>query len=394
MFLNKNDNKQQLGDRSRHLDAQCSGLWIIGVRHLVLLLLIGRATPSSCATIEEIFSGWNNYDAAVTSAQLHCTFDRIEVLERPPSSKDPYQPDKESDADEQSDNAVPPPEPGTLHRELVVSISGEKLASERNGEVWHLMSQKIVDQERKVGFDGKETRGLYYGSKVNLGEISTGPQPTDTLNNSAEMKPFLLSFFPATFLADKKGVTKASLKIVNQDAEYSGEESMLLESPTGSEGNAIILHVDPNHGYRIQSMEERIGGVKRREIKLSYKDDPAIGWIVSSWVADTFDDKALPFLTINGKVTEYSIGKDIPAETFHPVFPVGTHVNKDGDYYIQQADGLEPLDEDLYGMPPKSILEFTDRGEAFRRIALMLTVTAVIVLGVLVIKKYQAKQTK
>jgi hypothetical protein len=163
---------------------------------------------------------------------------------------------------------------------------------------------------------------------------------------------------------------------------------MKLSLPARKEspGEIVIVRVDPERGYRIQSFERwEKEGVLRQEITLSYRDNDKVGWHLENWRTSLFRSGD-PVIVVTGEVAEAIINEPVSESLFEPVFPVGTHVRKFGEPFIQGPDGkLRPMKEEEYGKIP--VLKSTHR---IRGMPIVLTIGVVAILALAVYQRHRS----
>jgi hypothetical protein len=333
---------------------------------LVLPVLCGDHALVYGVTVEEILDAWQNYDSSLETARFKCAIERTELPEPIPN---PIGVPGDEDT-----------EPVKLLLELSVNIFGEKVALTRRGEalgdedatkVGHEL--KVVQREQSFGFDGRQNWGFsgQVGSRfVGLGKIELGAEAQGAILEDIEMQAIWVACSPLDFFKHEK-FKVSEIKIAEKSEVYNGMNLMKLSLPPRNLRFGVvaivdeippIVRVEPERGYRVRSFEiGRKDGSVRLEITLSYKDYDKVGWRLGNWRTSLFSKSGDPRIVVTSEVAEAIINEPVSDSLFKPVFPVGTHVRKFGEPFIQGPDGkLQPMKEEEFGKIPRLKLSALD----------------------------------
>jgi hypothetical protein len=109
-------------------------------------------------------------------------------------------------------------------------------------------------------------------------------------------------------------------------------------------GNSTVW-IDPAEDFMPVQRTDKVKGVVRREVEISYKRDETYGWVPTTWKIDLLDPQNNITWIDSATVTSYSINKAIPDADFKLTLPVGTLVHdyeKDQIYVLDAAGAKRP----------------------------------------------------
>jgi len=354
-------------------------------------------------SVENILAAWQLQDNSISTATFKFSLVKVESpLFGPMSVFDAID-------DDDKDSLIPE----TLKSEINFSISGMKIACTKHSEYRDKPSSPLTTRERRIGFDGHETRLLFVKHKdmpYPMGIIRSGKVPSGMLLKDPELMPLFLACKPYAYVPSR-GFSLDGAKIVERDAIYNGVEAIKLLVPNDkvvtvtsgagtftltalkalyvrasdpkyadkthtygmtlgelkdlmelasdpkhkSDTRRAIIYVSRDKGHRILGLVEERKGVKLNEETLNYSSIDRIGWTLSGWLSTHVDPSGVPLLKMTGKVMEAGLGQPIDNSLFRPVFPVGTHLTVDNEHFMQEAgDVLRLMRVGEYGRIPGS----------------------------------------
>ena len=87
-------------------------------------------------------------------------------------------------------------------------------------------------------------------------------------------------------------------------------------------------------------------GAINRQADISYSEDEEYGWVPSSWHVALLTREGAIWMSYSGKVTDYALNEEIPAEAFDIEFPSGAYVRDyvaDKRYLVREDGRQRPL---------------------------------------------------
>ncbi len=357
--------------------------------------------PTQELRVEQILEGWKAYEDSMSTATFECSL--LKVMSPLFASPTPFV--AVDDEEEES------PIPETLKSEILFSMSRNKIACTKHSEYRARGTSPLKTRERRIGFDGHETRVLNVkddDAPLSLGSIRTGSVPSAVIALDPELRPLFLACRPYSFVPNW-GYSPRDAQILDVEADYDGIKAVKILLPTNGvvtitsgagtftltalkslfarasdpryadkthtygmsvdelkdlldvasdpkrkeDTRRAIIYASRDNGHRILGVVEERKGVKFNEVSLRYVSDEKFGWRLSGWKSNSVDPSGAPLLSIAGKVVDAELGQPIHDKEFRPIFPVGTHLKVDNEYYMQQpGDVLRLLRVGEYGRVP------------------------------------------
>ena len=118
--------------------------------------------------------------------------------------------------------------------------------------------------------------------------------------------------------------------------------------------------MDPARGYVVCRSESGRGEEASHRVTVSYRKDPAAGWVPTGWRREDRNADGSPRYIQEATVTRLVVNGPVDAAEFRIEFPPGAHVNDQAAHrdYRVEADGQlrELTAEEMFGPRPRPTL--------------------------------------
>jgi hypothetical protein len=292
-----------------------------------------------------IRSAWQERESQLTSFQCTCVLIRTELVstDAPP---DPF--------------IETPPDSGRpvhLKSTFTLSKKGRKIALASEGEVWNDSTKSKINQSYSRCFDGAGNTSLLVGQVLGFptARLNNEVKPAFGLINNTHYNPLWLAFYPTEFLA-RLNFDISRMSVSSARSFHQGKDCIELAIPRDELPGDV--YVDPSIGYLpVRFVEWRTADRMRSDMVIEYETNPEVGWVISRWKSNLYDNTGVVEVTLSGVVENAAINTPINDDVFTIALPPETRIAETLDgatkYYVQGKDGSRretpptpPIDEE------------------------------------------------
>ena len=303
-----------------------------------LLFFVWTRVTADASELEvagKVFDAWSQRPKKIRSFQYQCDLVRTKVAGDGKGIEEPF-------ADRGQDGASNKLE--ILQGRFTFTMAGEKLAYRETGDGWDEQFARKRPRNVTAIFDGDSNKSLHAAGPIPLGGITKATLPADSLTVSTNIIAILWTHSPVRQL-ERQAYHVQQMTVRESHIQCDGIDCMQLSIPRGKPGSKNkwtgFVYVDPAREYLPIRFVQELNGQRRSAYSIKYVPDSQIGWRISEWTEDRFDETGRLDYTLSGRVTACMINKPVSDDTFAIEFPIGTHVvERDGvaeKYFIVEG---------------------------------------------------------
>jgi len=239
-----------------------------------------------------------------------------------------------------------PPEDVTYETPVVIAFDGGKLRYAFKAKSWSEEKQKYLPHDYLAAFNGTDAKMLISPGRDEFykGRIGAKSQHDDVGN---------YHLFPVLFAyraVDPTMSLIAQKELIDQPrTEVDRRECAVYLVGRPAKGQETRVYVDPARGHSVVRYTHTSNGKLRLKIDVSYREDPAFGFVPAAWeIAVKPDDAPQYFSAV---VKEASLNQAIDPGYFEIDFPPGSMV---ADYKAKPPkEYIIRLDRSVRPIPPE-----------------------------------------
>jgi hypothetical protein len=219
---------------------------------------------------------------------------------------------------------------------------------------------EYVSQLLLLSFDGKSNFQLIeQATRIPMGEIDKSPKAIHRFNVHIDFAPIYLWQHPTKVL-QAVGWNCAGMSTDGTVHEIDGISCLSMEIPRrNNKAWTSLLYVDPAREYVPVKWQTFFHGRPMKTFSIGYMVNAANELVIKNWELVDCDEAGIVEAIRTGTVTSSKLNSQIDIGRFDIKFPIGTHViEKDGavkKFYIQDKDGLVPIEPEEYGRRKRTI---------------------------------------
>lgn len=213
---------------------------------------------------------------------------------------------------------------------------------------------KYVPQRFSATFDTKKNSSLVEQAELPMGTIEKELVPSSRILSNADLLAFGLWHNPKRVL-QATGWSYDEMTIEQDPIDVDGVSCRRIRMPrTGGKRWTSAIDVDAENSWLPVQWQRWLDGKLCAKLSIEYKSDKVAGATVKEWRYIAYDDAGSTSIIRRGKVKSFVVNGHIEDSRFSIKFPRGTHVAEvDGGsrkYFIQEEEGLAPIEEKDYGL--------------------------------------------
>lgn len=219
---------------------------------------------------------------------------------------------------------------------------------------------EYVSQLLLLSFDGKSNFQLIeQATRIAMGEIDKSPKAIHRFNVHIDFAPIYLWQHPTKVL-EAAGWNCAGMSTDGTVHEIDGISCLRMEIPRkNNKAWTSVLSVDPAREYIPVKWQTSFHGRPMKTFSIGYMENATKELVIKSWELVDCDEAGIVESIRKGTVTSSTLNGQVDNTRFAIKFPIGTHIiEKDGavkKFYIQDKDGLVPIEPEEYGRRKKVI---------------------------------------
>ena len=206
-----------------------------------------------------------------------------------------------------------------------------KMAYDEKRLSWNVQASEMCEDHFSATFDGAESRLLMDNSLLDkadkpcLGELIIDMAPHDAATCSARQTAFWFAFNPLAWL-ERQAYQLDSMRIIDTRSVFNGHNCLRISVLCKNPAWESWVYADPARDFIPVRFASRLDGVVRSNLEIEYTPDAAVGWRLSSWKTDSFDQSGAVERRSTGTVTAARINTLLDDNISSARFPAGMHV--------------------------------------------------------------------
>jgi hypothetical protein len=235
---------------------------------------------------------------------------------------------------------------------MTFSYDNGKIAFRLEGEGWSEERQAKVHYLFHNAFNGRDFIRRMGQAESFHGQIEHPNAPPLVLTNATDHMAIWLTFDPVGLL-NRLGGDVEKMQIARRDVECDGRKCTEVLLPPGR----ARLFLDPARGYLLVRFVREGNGRIHSDLHMKYNHQKEHGWVLSEWVAKSFDSRGEISDERNFVVQECEVNTNLAKKLFEIDFSAGTKVSEvtpnGRRYFVSEGHGtLKPLSKEEFAAIP------------------------------------------